>query len=618
MSDLIAQGPSPDDNWRRPLPPGETVALGRDPAAWPVPWEPFLSRRHAELTWKSGKLRVRRVPGTRNPIFHNGKPSESFDLAPGGAFVIGRTVFTVAAGRPTPTPVGGRMLLEARTIDAAELNRFKFRDAPHRLDVLSKLPEVISSASNESDLFTRLIDMLLAGIPRADAVALVDVEPPEPRELPPGVPEPPPEPESPDKPEPPVRILHWDRRRTGEGAFEPSRKLVVESIANQQQTILYIWTGPEGDREPSPAYTLQGRFDWAFCTPVVGEGSRGWGIYVAGRFEGDVSSTVLAPMASHELRDDVKFTELVAEIVGSLRQVQVLRERQGVFRRFFSPGVLNVLSSSDAPRALEPRESDVTVLFCDLRGFSKKVEESAGHLLDVLHRVSSALGVMTQNIVENRGVIADFYGDAAMGFWGWPIDTPSRIEDACRSALGIRAAFEQVSQDESHPLFGFRAGIGIASGRAVAGGIGTAEQAKVGVFGPVVNLASRLEGMTKPLRVPILLDEPTAGAVRQHMPRDVARVRRLAKVLPYGLETPLVVTELIPPTGPDSVLTDAHLADYEEALDAFMKGDWVRAYELLHQLPPQDRGKDLLTGYILQFNHTPPPGWDGVVPLTGK
>ncbi|MFO0803598.1 MAG: adenylate/guanylate cyclase domain-containing protein [Gemmataceae bacterium] len=298
--------------------------------------------------------------------------------------------------------------------------------------------------------------------------------------------------------------------------------------------------------------------------------------------------------------------------------MQVLRERQGVFRRFFSPGVLHVLSGTDAPRALEPREADVTVLFCDLREFSKKVEESAGNLLDVLNRVSSALGVMTRNVVENRGAIADFYGDAAMGFWGWPLDDPAMVENACRAALGIRAAFDAVTQNESHPLFGFKVGIGIASGRAVAGGIGTAEQAKVGVFGPVVNLAARLEGMTKPLRVPILLDEPTAEIVRSQMPADAARVRRLAKVRPYGLETTLVVTELVPPAGPESVLTDDHLADYAAALEAFLAGQWMKAYELLHKLPPQDRGKDLLTGFILQYNHTPPPNWDGVIPLTSK
>ncbi|HEY2908620.1 MAG TPA: adenylate/guanylate cyclase domain-containing protein [Gemmataceae bacterium] len=608
MSDLIAQGPRPEDNWRRPLPPGSSVVLGRDADAWAVPWEPYLSRRHAELTWRSGRLRVRRLPAAANPIYHGGKHDDIFELPPAGSFVIGHTLFTVAAGRPTPSPGHGGLLLEARTIAHTELERLKFRDAPHRLDVLSKLPDVISSAANDADLFARLGDMLLAGVPRADAVALVEVEMGAIETHGPAG----------TAPEPAIRLLHWDRRRSGEGAFEPSRRLVIEAVANQAQTILHVWSSPDAPAADALQFTLQGRFDWAFCTPVVGEGCRGWGLYVAGRFAGDPASTVLAPLPANELRDDVKFAELVAEIVGSLRQVQVLRERQGVFRRFFSPGVLHVLSSQNAPQALEPREADVTVLFCDLREFSRKVEEAAGKLLEVLQRVSSALGVMTRNIVENRGAIADFYGDAAMGFWGWPLDDPAKVENACRAALGIRAAFDAVTTHESHPLFGFKVGIGIASGRAVAGGIGTAEQAKVGVFGPVVNLAARLEGMTKPLRVPILLDEPTAELVRSQLPGDAARVRRLAKVRPYGLETPLVVTELVPPAGPESVLTDQHLADYDAALEAFLVGEWVKAYELLHRLPPQDRGKDLLTGFILQYNHTPPPNWDGVIPLTTK
>lgn len=587
---LIAQGPGPADTWRRPFPPGGSAVLGRDPDLWNVAWEPHLGRRHAELTLRGDRLKVRRVPTARNPLFHAGKQSDAFEISTGGTFAIGRTLFTFA-NPSTRTPSPGRDepdLIETRTVMPRELDRLAFRDAPHRLDVLSKLPDVISSASDDPDLFSRLCDMLLAGVRRAEAVALVT----------------------------PEKILHWDRRFTGEGDFEPSRRLITEAVRKQGRTVLHVWSAERGDA--ADRFTMRGRFDWAFCTPIAGDACSGWALYVAGRFGGAEPSTLLAPWESNELRDDVKFAELVADILGALRQVQVLRERQGVFRRFFSPGVMSLLSGTDAASALEPREADVTVLFCDLRGFSKAVEAADGNLLPVLNRVSMALGVMTENILRYRGAIADFLGDAALGFWGWPLEHPGRAEDACRAALGIRATFAEIGKDPAHPLFGFRVGVGIASGRAVAGGIGTQGQAKVTVFGPVVNLASRLQDMTKLLRVPILIDEPTASAVRSHAAADAARVRRLARVKPYGLDTPITVTELLPPAGPGEVLSNADVEAYEQALDAFLGGEWNMAYKLLHQVPPDDRGKDLLTEFILKNNRTPPTNWPGVIPMGSK
>ena len=590
---LIAQGPNPTDGWRRPLPPNATVVLGRADGLWNAPWETHLSRHHVELTLKVDRLKVRRLATAMNPVYHAGKQCDSFDLLPGGSFVVGRTTFTLAdpstRAYAPPSPSKDREHVEARTVAPRELDRIAFRDAPHRLDVLSRLPEVISSATDDPDLFSRLGDMLLAGVRRADAVALVT----------------------------PAKVLHWDRRLAGEGAFEPSRRLISEAVEKQKQTVLHVWGAERAGGGDADLFTLRGGFDWAFCVPVLGEACPGWGLYVAGGFAGVEAATLLAPWESNELRDDVKFTELVANILGSLRQVQVFRERQSVFRRFFSPGVLNLMSGADAAHALDPRETDVTVLFCDLRGFSKTIEGAGERLLPVLNRVSAALGVMTQNILQFRGAIADFLGDAALGFWGWPIENAGKAEDACRAALGIRAAFEDIGKDAAHPLFGFRVGIGIASGRAVAGGIGTAEQAKITVFGPVVNLASRLQDMTKLLRVPILLDEPTAAALREHTAPDVARVRRLARVKPYGLDNPLTVNELLPPVG-SGLLTNDDIAAYEQALDAFLDSDWDEAYRLLHRVPPDDRGKDLLTEFILKYNRTPPTNWAGFITLGSK
>jgi adenylate cyclase len=124
--------------------------------------------------------------------------------------------------------------------------------------------------------------------------------------------------------------------------------------------------------------------------------------------------------------------------------------------------------------------------------------------------------------------------------------------------------------------------------------------------------------MTKFLRTPILLDETTARLARQQVPAQVGRLRRVARVKPYGLDTPLTVTELLPPLSEYPELADEHLVFYETALDALLAGRWSEAYELLHRIPPGDQVKDFLTVYIAQHNRVAPPGWDGVIPLSGK
>jgi adenylate cyclase len=88
-------------------------------------------------------------------------------------------------------------------------------------------------------------------------------------------------------------------------------------------------------------------------------------------------------------------------------------------------------------------------------------------------------------------------------------------------------------------------------------------------------------------------------------------------VRPYGLETPLVVSELLPPEGP-GLLTGADITNYEKALDAFLVGDWNTAFDLLHLVSPRDHGKDILTGYIISHNRVPPAGWAGVIDLAQK
>jgi adenylate cyclase len=586
MAELIAQGMQDQQRWRRSLPEGQTVLLGRTAGEWSVPWDEQISRRHAHLTWSGGQLHVCRVPTAYNPIFVDGEAIEEVDLRPGESFVSGETMFTITDEKlevesSTPLPVA------EQAFPVQDLQQVAYHDADRRLDILSHLPELIAGATSDAELFIRLGNMLLAGIAQAEVVAVVSSEP---------------------RTSLQSKVLYWDRRTAFGGDFRPSRRLILRAIS-RNESVLHV-RGASGDLGAS--VTVGAAFDWAFCTPVRGQSTSGWCLYVAGHFSGH------GPDNGVDLRTEVKFTELVAALLRSLREVRLLQCRQAVLGQFFSPAVLGALGNEDAASLLAPRETQVSVLFCDLRGFSGESERWQTNLLGLLERVGKALGVMTRHILDQGGVIADFQGDAALGFWGWPIQQPDTILRVCRAALAIRRQFDTAGNQAGVPLVGFRAGIGIATGTAVAGKIGTDDQAKVGVFGPVVNLGSRLEGMTKFLDAAVLVDESTDQLARQQLPSGVARLRRVARVTPYGLDKPLTVTELLPSAADYPELQDAHIAAYEEALREFQAGRWSQAYELLHEVPPEDRVKNFLSTYIAQRNRAAPPDWNGVIILSEK
>jgi len=280
--------------------------------------------------------------------------------------------------------------------------------------------------------------------------------------------------------------------------------------------------------------------------------------------------------------------------------------------------VLAAIGDESDPTILAPRESDVSIMFCDLRGFSRQAENSRDDLAGLLDRVSQALGVMTRHISENGGVIGDFQGDAAMGFWGWPVAADDDPLRACRAALAIRSEFVAAARTRGHPLADFRMGIGLARGTAVAGRIGTGEHFVFTAFGPVVNLASRLEGMTKQLHAPIIIDESMADFVRERLPVEEGRLRPLAKVLPYGMETSLVVSELLPGEHELPELNSVHLDAYTKAVADFIAGRWEDAYASLRLLPAGDRAQDFLAAQIVSHNRQAPPDWQGLVRLPGK
>jgi adenylate cyclase len=167
-------------------------------------------------------------------------------------------------------------------------------------------------------------------------------------------------------------------------------------------------------------------------------------------------------------------------------------------------------------------------------------------------------------------------------------------------------------------LQGFTCGIGLATGRAIAGKLGTYDQFKVGVFGPVVNLASRLESMTKLFKAPILIDEDTAQQLNARPQNHWYRCRRVARVRPAGMDEVVTVSELLGPQSEPEALREQDRKNYEVALDAFLAGRWDTALELLRSLASKDGPAHFLRSYIHERGGKPPADWDGVITLQSK
>jgi len=563
---------------------GETsYVLGRaDDATLHTDWDDRISRRHLEIEVEADGVLLRRLAGTANAVFVDGIEADVSRLKTGQSFVIGATRFELQQVTQTDSPGTGRF--QQLAIDRQQLQRVRYDDAHKRIEVLTSLPAVIRESGVERDLHVRLASLLLAGVQNADGVAIVGLN---------------------DHQRP--KILHQEQRFETGVLMQPSTRLISEAM-DQQKTILHVWDTGDGNTE----YTQVAGFGWAFCTPFADlSGDRA--LYITGRGNPDSPGS-----GERRLHADIKFTEFIADVVSALQRQRRMERQQSGLRQFFSPPVLEALGRDLDTSLLEPRECDVTVLFCDLRGFSHRAEEESDNLTGLLERVSLALEVMTSQILRFGGVTGDFQGDAALGFWGWPLNSEESALNACRAALAIREEFSRAQSDPNNPLKDFETSIGIAHGRAVAGKIGTREQVKVTVFGPVVNLASRLESMTRELHVSILIDGYLDQQVRQKLTPSEGRVRRLLQVLPYGMDRTLFVSELVPGEERMPMLTDQHLADFEKGLAAFIGGNWSEAWKYLHRMPAEDRAQDYLSMLITQHDRKAPSDWDGIVRMKKK
>ncbi len=555
-----------------------------------APWDQKISRIHAEVTLQHGSVQVRKLETSKHPLIYRDQELTSILLRAGEEFRIGDTTFLLIPAGDSSANDAEPAGFEEYTFAPSELRKVPFVQTQGKsLELLTTIPKLMRDAKDDASFAAAMVDLLLDAIPRCSVAAVVVFDDAEPVA----------DDGQPVKP----TITRWNSRDEGIGPFRPSRRLMMTAMSSEQ-SILHIW----GVSEKDAVFTNASNLDWAFCTPLLDESARGWCLYLSGTFD------ALTPSATKDkLQEPMRFTELTAQFIGATRSVRLLQQTQTRMSHFLPPAVVRTITNKNAEAMLRPRESNITVLFCDLRGFSRKTEEANQDLPGLLSKISEALSAMARCIMEQEGVIADFQGDAALAFWGWPQTTDIGPVLACRAALAIEKEFAAGRSDATHALHGLSIGIGIGHGLGIAGQIGPPEQSKVGVFGAVVNQASRLQSVTKRFRTPILMDDATAEVIASHANSGEFRCRRIAQLQPRGMNTVMTISQLLNPHDAVRILTDEQLRVHELALNKFIEGRWTESEELFRTQLADDEANLLLRDIMSKSEWRPPHDWNGVV-----
>jgi len=296
--------------------------------------------------------------------------------------------------------------------------------------------------------------------------------------------------------------------------------------------------------------------------------------------------------------------------IDALLQRRRLRARE--LEQFFPPHIARRLL--DDPGALQQaREPEVSLLFCDIRGFS-----AVSHRLgpsSTMEWIREVMEALSCRVLDNGGVLVDFIGDELIAMWGAsdPGQAPEldHAPRACSAALEMLETLPEINARLARRGIEVdtRVGIGIHSGKARVGNTGTSRRIKYGPLGSAVNLASRLQGATKYLKSRLILSRATQELLQGQLP-----TRRLATIQVVGIEDPLDVFEAARESGPD-------WPDYQLALEDYEKQDLqsaARRLGLLLQRQDGTAGPPLFLMARTMEALLDPSRWSRLYGLPGK
>lgn len=316
------------------------------------------------------------------------------------------------------------------------------------------------------------------------------------------------------------------------------------------------------------------------------------------------------------------FTALQVGAIGSqvLREQMARRSLRRAFSVYVSPAVLDSIYKNPDQIQLGGAAREVAILFADIRSFTTMTEEMDAR--DLVTQLNEYFTAMVAIVHEHHGSLHKYIGDAIMAVWGDVTRDGPGVDtgQALRAALAMRRTSTRLNRlwaEQNRPPF--RIGIGLNHGRVIAGNIGAPQRVEFTVVGDAVNLASRIEGLTKKFALPIVVGETIHDlALERFAFRPLSKVRVTGKTIPVRIYEPLYEFG----QEADCPYDLEWLRLYHEAFTRFEEHRWevaIRLFEACLQGCPDDRPSQMLLEFCRDLVKNPPPiHWDGAFEFESK
>ena len=304
---------------------------------------------------------------------------------------------------------------------------------------------------------------------------------------------------------------------------------------------------------------------------------------------------------------------LVALHVYGVKFVSEFLQKQQIKKQFgtyLSPDLVAQLQRQPELLKLGGTEQELSIMFTDVRGFTTISEHYGKDVQGLTSIMNRYMTAMTKAILENKGTLDKYIGDAQMAFWNAPVDNPAHAKDAVRTAFQMLKALEKFNDDireEGIPAFGM--GLGINTDTVVVGNMGSDQRFDYTCLGDGVNLASRLEGQSKPYGVKIVIGPRTAELVQ-----DEFQIVELDLIAVKGKTEPARIYTVL-----EKFDDKAEIA-HNKMLSAYRNGEWGRAKSMCEAMKGIWGGelKDYYSMMAERTSGKPPKDFDGVYRATSK